>query len=112
MARMLVAIPLLLASTHGAPLRLRLANRQRPVSSTERNFICVTMDWWPANKCDYEGENGRTHKQACSWAVDGVANGLGRSLRDARSPGRGPLFLRTLITQDACALVAPSAQAL
>ena len=29
------------------------------------------MDWWPVNKCDYEGENGRTHAQACSWAVDG-----------------------------------------
>jgi len=27
------------------------------------------------NKCDYEGENGRTHKQACSWAVDGVTTG-------------------------------------
>ncbi|TYJ11596.1 hypothetical protein E1A91_A11G287100v1 [Gossypium mustelinum] len=24
------------------------------IAQTDEDFICVTFDWWPANKCDYD----------------------------------------------------------
>ncbi|XP_068657315.1 heparanase-like protein 2 [Aristolochia californica] len=35
------------------------------VGSTDENFICATMDWWPPNKCDYN---------QCPWGLASVLN--------------------------------------
>lgn len=26
---------------------------QNSISSTDDNFICASLDWWPSTKCDY-----------------------------------------------------------
>ncbi|XP_022151072.1 heparanase-like protein 2, partial [Momordica charantia] len=35
------------------------------IAETDDNFICATLDWWPANKCDY-GQ--------CPWGNAGILN--------------------------------------
>ncbi|XP_027183359.1 heparanase-like protein 3 [Coffea eugenioides] len=35
------------------------------VGSTDANFICATLDWWPPEKCDYGG---------CSWGNASLLN--------------------------------------
>jgi hypothetical protein len=44
------------------------------ISTTAENYICFGTDWWPADKCDYEDRNGRTHAQACSWGGASIIN--------------------------------------
>lgn len=35
------------------------------IASTDDNFICATLDWWPTNKCDYN---------QCPWGKAGIFN--------------------------------------
>ncbi|XP_052185239.1 heparanase-like protein 2 [Diospyros lotus] len=35
------------------------------IAKTDDNFVCLTLDWWPANKCD--------HNQ-CPWGKAGILN--------------------------------------
>ncbi|KAJ1389826.1 Glycoside hydrolase, family 79 [Sesbania bispinosa] len=35
------------------------------IATTDQNFICATLDWWPPNKCDY-GQ--------CPWGQAGILN--------------------------------------
>ncbi|OWM89493.1 hypothetical protein CDL15_Pgr024241 [Punica granatum] len=35
------------------------------IATTDDNFVCATLDWWPANKCDY-GQ--------CPWGQAGLFN--------------------------------------
>ena len=53
----------LAASTATVPQNVELVFGEHVVSTTADKYICVGTDWWPSNKCDYEGENGRTHAQ-------------------------------------------------
>lgn len=33
------------------------------IAKTDENFVCVTMDWWPPEKCDYN---------RCPWGKSGL----------------------------------------
>ncbi|GMI94444.1 glucuronidase 1 [Hibiscus trionum] len=35
------------------------------IAKTDANFVCVTLDWWPAEKCDYN---------QCPWGKAGILN--------------------------------------
>ncbi|KAG5079766.1 hypothetical protein JHK86_003831 [Glycine max] len=35
------------------------------IATTDENFICATLDWWPPNKCDYND---------CPWGNAGILN--------------------------------------
>lgn len=35
------------------------------IATTDDNFICATLDWWPENKCDYN---------QCPWGKAGILN--------------------------------------
>ncbi|GMI94436.1 glucuronidase 1 [Hibiscus trionum] len=35
------------------------------IAKTDDNFVCVTLDWWPAEKCDYN---------QCPWGKAGILN--------------------------------------
>ncbi|KAL5828672.1 hypothetical protein ACOSQ3_018140 [Xanthoceras sorbifolium] len=35
------------------------------IASTDDNFVCATLDWWPHNKCDYN---------QCPWGNAGILN--------------------------------------
>jgi len=35
------------------------------IATTDENFICATLDWWPSNKCDYD---------QCPWGEAGIMN--------------------------------------
>ncbi|PRQ32586.1 putative glycoside hydrolase, family 79, major facilitator, sugar transporter [Rosa chinensis] len=35
------------------------------IASTDDNFICATLDWWPTDKCDYN---------QCPWGKAGIFN--------------------------------------
>ncbi|WVZ11464.1 hypothetical protein V8G54_015994 [Vigna mungo] len=35
------------------------------IATTDENFICATLDWWPPNKCDYD---------QCPWGEAGIMN--------------------------------------
>ena len=35
------------------------------IASTDDDFICATLDWWPPDKCDYG---------TCSWATSSLLN--------------------------------------
>ncbi|PPS18633.1 hypothetical protein GOBAR_AA01935 [Gossypium barbadense] len=35
------------------------------IAQTDEDFICVTLDWWPTNKCDYD---------QCPWGQVGLFN--------------------------------------
>ncbi|KAK8257048.1 hypothetical protein V6Z12_1Z009500 [Gossypium hirsutum] len=35
------------------------------IAQTDEDFICVTLDWWPTNKCDYD---------QCPWGQAGLFN--------------------------------------
>ncbi|KAL2319976.1 hypothetical protein Fmac_028945 [Flemingia macrophylla] len=39
--------------------------RVTSIAITDNNFICATLDWWPANKCNY-GD--------CPWGQTGILN--------------------------------------
>ncbi|KAL9166077.1 hypothetical protein ABFS82_05G005600 [Erythranthe guttata] len=36
-----------------------------PIASTDENFICATLDWWPQTKCNYN---------QCPWGNAGIPN--------------------------------------
>ncbi|KAI3443906.1 hypothetical protein Pfo_000571 [Paulownia fortunei] len=40
-------------------------NGKSPITKTDENFICATLDWWPPEKCDYG---------ACSWGRASLLN--------------------------------------
>ena len=35
------------------------------IAKTDDNFVCATMDWWPAEKCNYN---------QCPWGMAGLLN--------------------------------------
>ncbi|KAL2337316.1 hypothetical protein Fmac_011762 [Flemingia macrophylla] len=49
-----------------------VVNGVTSIATTDNNFICATLDWWPANKCNY-GD--------CPWGQTGILNlALGASM--------------------------------
>lgn len=40
-------------------------NGDRAITTTDDDFVCATMDWWPPDKCDYG---------TCSWGLASVLN--------------------------------------
>ncbi|KAJ9567232.1 hypothetical protein OSB04_003198 [Centaurea solstitialis] len=40
-------------------------NGTLPVTHTDTNYVCATIDWWPNNKCDY---------QQCPWGSSSALN--------------------------------------
>lgn len=40
-------------------------NSVEPKATIDEDFLCVTMDWWPPEKCDYG---------VCAWGKTGVLN--------------------------------------
>ncbi|GER37077.1 glucuronidase 3 [Striga asiatica] len=38
---------------------------KRYIAETDENFVCATLDWWPADKCDYG---------TCSWGNSSILN--------------------------------------
>lgn len=34
-----------------------------PIAKTDDNFVCATLDWWPAEKCNYN---------QCPWGNAGL----------------------------------------
>lgn len=40
-------------------------NSMYPKAIIDDDFLCVTMDWWPPEKCDYG---------TCAWGNSGVLN--------------------------------------
>ncbi|KQK19345.1 heparanase-like protein 3 [Brachypodium distachyon] len=38
---------------------------RRAIASTDEDFVCATLDWWPPEKCDYG---------TCSWGHAGLLN--------------------------------------
>lgn len=35
------------------------------IAKTDDNFVCATLDWWPAEKCDYN---------QCPWGNSSILN--------------------------------------
>ncbi|KAL4309503.1 hypothetical protein GQ457_01G006180 [Hibiscus cannabinus] len=35
------------------------------IAKTDGNFVCATLDWWPAEQCDYN---------QCPWGKTGILN--------------------------------------
>lgn len=40
------------------------------IATTDEDFICATLDWWPPDKCDYG---------TCSWGTASLLNLVSRS---------------------------------
>jgi heparanase len=36
-----------------------------PIATTDEDFVCATLDWWPPEKCDYG---------TCSWGLASMLN--------------------------------------
>ncbi|TKY45492.1 Heparanase protein 1 [Spatholobus suberectus] len=56
---------LLLFSLSSAENVKLIVQGARSIATTDDNFICATLDWWPANKCDYD---------QCPWGQAGILN--------------------------------------
>ena len=39
--------------------------KSSPVATSDENFVCLGMDWWPSNKCNWD---------VCPWGNAGVLN--------------------------------------
>lgn len=35
------------------------------IATTDENYVCATLDWWPSDKCDYN---------QCPWGQAGILN--------------------------------------
>lgn len=42
-----------------------VVNGAAAIATTDQNFICATLDWWPSDKCDYG---------TCSWGEASILN--------------------------------------
>lgn len=42
-----------------------IVKRVTSIGTTDDNFVCATIDWWPADKCDYD---------QCPWGKAGILN--------------------------------------
>nr|XP_043617013.1 heparanase-like protein 1 [Erigeron canadensis] len=42
-----------------------IINGSLPITHTDANYICATIDWWPSNKCDYH---------QCPWGSSSALN--------------------------------------
>lgn len=40
-------------------------NGKSPIATTDDNFVCATMDWWPPDNCDFG---------TCSWGMASSLN--------------------------------------
>ncbi|CAK7353780.1 unnamed protein product [Dovyalis caffra] len=60
-----------------------------PIGTTDRDFICATLDWWPPDECDYG---------TCSWGKASLLNLNGGTLQDKvvyeRKGGPCPAFVK------------------
>lgn len=59
----LASISVVLAQ-HVEEARL-VINGSLPITHTDANYICATIDWWPSNKCDYK---------QCPWGSSSALN--------------------------------------
>jgi hypothetical protein len=55
---------LLLSISSAEDVKLRVKGVTN-IATTDENFICATLDWWPENKCDYN---------QCPWGKAGILN--------------------------------------
>ncbi|AES96970.2 putative glycosidase [Medicago truncatula] len=56
------------------------------IATTDNNFICATLDWWPENKCDYN---------QCPWGKAGILNlDLGNRILSNAVKAFNPLRIR------------------
>nr|KYP33356.1 Heparanase-like protein 2 [Cajanus cajan] len=58
-------VVLLLFSLSSAKDAKIVVNGVTSIATTNNNFICATLDWWPANKCNYND---------CPWGQTGILN--------------------------------------
>lgn len=42
-----------------------IVNGTEAIASTDTNYICATIDWWPHDKCNYD---------QCPWGSSSVIN--------------------------------------
>lgn len=52
-------------ATAALPKAMLLIDSVYPKATIDEDFLCVTMDWWPPQKCDYG---------VCAWGSTGVLN--------------------------------------
>ncbi|KAK7309845.1 hypothetical protein RJT34_06911 [Clitoria ternatea] len=56
------------------------------IATTDENFVCATLDWWPPNKCDYN---------QCPWGQAGILNlDLGNQILSNAVKAFNPLRIR------------------
>ncbi|KAJ6830476.1 heparanase-like protein 3 [Iris pallida] len=49
----------------GLVLGTAVVNGKFPIATTDADFVCATIDWWPPEKCDYG---------TCSWGLASLLN--------------------------------------
>lgn len=42
-----------------------IINGTTPIATTDANYVCATIDWWPHDKCNYNN---------CPWGYSSVIN--------------------------------------
>ncbi|XP_047339177.1 heparanase-like protein 1 [Impatiens glandulifera] len=63
-----------------------IINGTTPVSTTDENYICATIDWWPDDKCNYN---------QCPWGSSSVLNlDLSKATLEKAIEAFGPLRIR------------------
>lgn len=42
-----------------------IVNGTEAIANTDANYVCATIDWWPAEKCNYD---------QCPWGSSSIIN--------------------------------------
>lgn len=83
---MLAALSFAAALGVKPPALARIDVDARVLNTVADNFICVTLDWWPSNKCDYGTcAWGQVRARVCARARDAQR---GTALRHAFTRSR------------------------
>ncbi|KAK7307068.1 hypothetical protein VNO77_39803 [Canavalia gladiata] len=82
----LFSILLLLFSLTSAENVTLIVEGTTNIATTDENFICATLDWWPSDKCDYN---------QCPWGQAGFFNlDLGNKILSNAVKAFNPLRIR------------------